>query len=642
MTAVSAADRTARPRRLARFVAFGLVIAIVMTALGTRLAYLQLVSGPPAGGALDDGTRIILQPVPSTRGLAYDRNGKVLVTNVATFVVGIRPSELPFSVRESVVGRLGAILGLSPSTINQMIDRDPGSNFDLVPIASDVPEATARVLSEDPLDFPGVHVTMAARRAYPYGPLLSQLMGYTGAIDPGDLAALQGQGYQPNDVIGQAGLEQRYESDLRGTYGLQQVEEDATGQPVQTLAETRQPVAGDSLQLSIDVTIQQQAQEALTWGLQAAGLHSGVLAVMNPQTGEVLAMVSLPTYDDNQFAQGISQAAFQSLANDKYQPLLNHAISEHYPPGSTYKLVTGSGALADGKITPTEKIQTYPYIELDGTRFVDWNHRGFGPLDIYGGFGHSSDTFFYQVAARLGIDRLGYWGKTWGFASKTGIDLPGEVTGTVPTNQWKIDTLGQPIYPGEVFQAGIGQGYDEVTAIELLDAYSALANGGKLLQPQVVRQVIGPSGQVVRPFAPILTRQLPISQDFLKVMRVAARNGVVLRHTLNLVDEPVVVAAKTGTAEFGVRDAQGLMPYHTWWVGFLPANPAKSASDPNGFQAISGTDSTLAFVVFTYDANTIGNAANEIAKYFLQLHFGFKHDYRLPYLMKRGDFYGQD
>src|SRR5574340_711179 len=190
--------------------------------------------------------------------------------------------------RQLVIKRksAGPAIGKPTPVSNQMIDRDPGSNFDLVPIASDVPEATARVLSEDPLDFPGVHVTMAARRAYPYGPLLSQLMGYTGAIDPTALAALQGQGYQPNDVIGQAGLEQRYESDLRGTYGLQQVEEDATGQPVQTLAETRQPVAGDSLQLSIDVAIQQQAQEALSWGLRAAGLHSGVLAVMNPQTGE--------------------------------------------------------------------------------------------------------------------------------------------------------------------------------------------------------------------------------------------------------------------------------------------------------------------------------------------------------------------
>lgn len=642
MTALDPQARSVRPQRLSRFLAFGLVIAIVTTTLAARLAYLQLLPAPSSASGAADATRIVLEPVPSTRGLIYDRNGKPVVTNVPTFVVQIRPSELPFSVRQAVVTRLGAILDMAPSTINQLIDRDPGANFDLVPIATDVAEQTARVLSEDPLDFPGVHVGVDAQRDYTYGPLLAQLIGYTGAVTSTDLQTLAAKGYLPDDSIGRAGVEEEYERELRGSYGTQQVEEDATGRPIQVLAQTKAPVSGDSLQLSIDLTMQQQAQKALDWGLDAAGLKSGIIAVMNPQTGEVLAMVSMPTYDDNLFAQGISQADFQALAANKYQPLLNHATSEQYAPGSTYKLVTGSGALQDGKITADEKIQTYPYINLNGFHFVDWNHRGFGPLDIYGGFGNSSDTYFYQVAAMLGIDRLAYWGRQWGFGSLTGIDLPGEVAGNVPTNQWKIDTLGQPIYPGEVFQAGIGQGYDEVTAIQLLDAYSALANGGKLYKPQVVRQILGPDGQVVRPFTPELTRQLPISQAVLRDMRVAARTGVNIGHTYNLVDEPIVIAAKTGTAEFGIRNAQGQMPFHDWFAGFVPADPDKTSSDPTGFKAVSRTDSNLAVVVFAYDANTVGNAATEIAKYFLQLHYDVKVDLRLPQLLKRGDFYGQD
>ncbi|HEX5466919.1 MAG TPA: penicillin-binding protein 2 [Candidatus Limnocylindrales bacterium] len=642
MTTVELEPQRSRPQLLSRFVVFGLVIALVTTTLAARLAYLQLLPAPSQATTVGDATRIVLQPVPSARGLIYDRDGKPVVTNVPTFVVQIRPSELPFSVRASVVTRLGAILDMSPTTINQLIDRDPGANFDLVPIASDVPEDTARVLSEDPLDFPGVHVGVEAQRDYAYGPLLAQILGYTGAVTSSELKTLADKGYLTDDWIGRAGVEQEYETDLRGTYGTQQVEEDATGLPIQVLAQTQAPVSGDSLQLSIDVTMQQQAQKALDWGLKAAGLKSGVIAVMNPQTGEVLAMVSMPTYDDNLFAKGISRSDFQALATNKYQPLLDHAISEQYAPGSTYKLVTGSGALQDGKIRADQKIQTYPYIDLNGFHFVDWNHRGFGPLDIYGGFGNSSDTYFYQVAAMLGIDRLAYWGRQWGFGGLTGIDLPGEVDGNVPTNQWKIDTLGQPIYPGEVFQAGIGQGYDEVTAIQLLDAYSALANGGKLYQPQVVRQITGPSGQVVRSFAPELTRKLPISQTVLKDMRVAARTGVNIRHTYNLVDEPFVVAAKTGTAEFGIRNAKGEMPFHDWFAGFVPADPWKTSSDPSGFKAVSRTDSNLAVVVFAYDANTVGNAATEIAKYFLQLHYAVKVDLRLPQLLKRGDFYGQD
>lgn len=641
MTSPTAERRQVRAQRTFRFVAFAIIIALITTALAARLAYLQLGPGTTPVSALGDTNRIVLQPIPSTRGLIYDRNGDLVATNVATFAVQIRPSELPFTVREAVVTRLGDVLGLSPSTINQTIDRNPGSNFDLVTIDSGVPESVARVLSEDAVDFPGVHVAMEPQRQYAYGSLMSQVVGYTGAISQAALQNLSGQGYLPSDSIGLAGVEQEYESDLRGTYGIQQVEEDATGAPVQVLAQTQPPVAGDSLQLTIDLTIQQEAEKALTWGLKAAGLHIGVIIVMNPQTGEILGMVSLPTYNDNLFAQGISNSAFQALASDKYQPLLNHAISDQYPPGSTYKLVTGSGALQDGKITTATKLMTYPYLTVAGQRFYDWNHRGFGPLDIYNGFGDSSDTFFYQVAQMLGIDRLGYWGHQWGFGALTGIDLPNEAAGTVPTNQWKIDTLGQPIYPGEVVLAGIGQGYDAVTPIELADAYAALANGGKLLQPQVVRQVLGPNGQVIRPFTPILNRQLPISQAVLKDMRIAARTVVLSRHTLNVVDMPLVIAAKTGTAEFGIRNAKGQMPYHNWFVAFLPPNPYKTASDPTGMKAIEKTDSNLEVLVFADDANTVGNAAQEIAKYFFQEHFHLKNNYLLPWAMVRGDFYGQ-
>lgn len=640
MTTADIPGPSPRARLLPRFVVFGLVMSIIVSTLTMRLGYLQLVNGG-SNAQLGDANRIVLQPVPSARGLIYDRNGKQLVTNVPSFAVEIRPSELPYSIRESVVERLAGLLGTTASNINQILDRNPGSRFDLVPIATGVAQNVAQVIAEDSLQLPGVHVGVDARRQYPYGSLLSQVIGYTGAVTANDLKTLAAQGYLPTDTLGLAGVEQQYETQLRGTYGEQQVELNAVGQPIQTLAETQQPVPGDSLQLSIDLTIQQQAQQALEWGLKAAGLKIGTFIVENPQTGEILAMVSEPTYDDNLFAQGISTQAFQSLASDKYKPLIDHAISEQYAPGSTYKLVTGSGALADGKITDRTLIQTYPYINLDGTHFVDWNHMGFGKLNIYGGFGNSSDTFFYQVAAMLGIDRLGYWAKEWGFGQPTGVDLPGEVSGTVPTNQWKIDTLGAPIYPGEVFQAGIGQGYDMVTALQLLNAYSALANGGKLYQPQVVREILGPNGQVVRPFQPKLIRQVPISQEVLRVMRVAARRVVTIRHTGNLVDMPIVVAAKTGTAEFGIRDALGRMPYSDWFVGFVPKNPYKSASDPTGNAAVSRTDSPLAVVAFLYDSNTIGSTATEVAKYFFQLHYHIKHDYRLFWLMKRGNFYGQ-
>jgi penicillin-binding protein 2 len=352
---------------------------------------------------------------------------------------------------------------------------------------------------------------------------------------------------------------------------------------------------------------------------------------MNPQTGEILALVSLPTYDDNLFARGISNADYQALVDDPDRPLLNHATQEHFPPGSTYKLVTATGGLADKKITSTTQLETKSYLTLGTTKFYDWNRRGFGPCDIYCGFGHSSDTFFFQVAAMLGIDRLGYWATQYGFGQRTGIDLPGEVSGIVPTNQWKQDTLGASIFPGETYQAGIGQGYDVVTPIQLINAYAAMANGGTLYQPQIVHDIVAPDGTVVRPFKKKVLRKLDVPASVLKTMRNAARNVVVVRHTYNLVDMPIKIAGKSGTAEFGTRDAQGRLPFHSWFVGFVPKDPYNGNFDNH--------DSQLMVLAFAYDSRTKGNAATEIVKYYLQMHFGIEKDYRLTDLLQRSNFY---
>ncbi len=616
-------ERPRTARLLPRFVLFGLAVVLVLTTLTVRLFYLQVSSGGYYQGQAA-ANMTVLQAIPSSRGLITDRAGRTLVVNVPSFAVKIRPADLPYSERDAVVGQLSKMLGISTTAINEAIDGNPGSRFDLVRIASAVPENVARLISEEHIALPGVEVVAEARRQYTYGSLLSQILGYTGPIDAAQLQALQSQGYLPDDVLGQAGIEAQYEQQLRGTYGVQQVERDASGRQIQVLSTPTQPQAGDTLQLSLDLKMQEQAQKALEWGIQAAGLKKGVIIVMNPQTGEVLAMVSVPSYDDNLFANGISTADYQKLVNDPTQPLLDHAIGEIYPPGSTYKLVTGSAVLADGKLTPTQTLPTYPYLMLGSYRFNDWNGAGFGPLTVEGGYAQSSDTFFYQAAALVGIDRLAYWAHQFGFGSPTGIDLPGEASGIVPSNEWKMQTFGQPIYPGETYLAGIGQGYDAVTPIELLDAYCALANGGRLYQPQVVRQVLGPTGQVVQAFAPKLRAQVKIDPSILAYIREAAREAVVIRHTGNVVDMPLYVAGKTGTAQYGTVRIGGHLPIHSWFVGFV---------SPSG--DFAKTDSQLAILAFTYDtSNSIGNPSTEIVKYFLQMHYGITQDYRQPFLIR--------
>ena len=623
-------DRPKPVRSLSRFLAFALIAIISVSGLTARLFYLQIVDGGRLA-TLAVRNQTVIDAIKSPRGVILDRTGRALVANVPNFVVKLRPSDLPLDQRLVVVDRLAALLGMSAADINATVDGNPGSAFDLVRIAEDVDEDTARLISEAGDELPGVEVDVEARREYTDGPLMSQILGYTGPVSGEQLKTLKDAGYLPDDLIGKVGIEARYESQLRGVYGSESVQRNASGRRTQVLRTIAEPRPGDSLTLTIDTKEQGYAQKALLWAMKKVGIKRGVVIVMNPQTGEVLALVSLPTYDDNVFARGISNASYAKLLNNPDKPLLNHATQAHYPPGSTYKLVAGTGVLADKKISATTKVRTRGYLTLGSTRFYEWNHRGFGACDIYCGFGHSSDTFFFQMAGKLGIDRLGYWANRYGFGQPTGIDLPGEVSGIVPSNAWKQNALGSRILPGETYQAGIGQGYDVVTPIQLINAYAALANGGTLHQPQIVREIVGPDGTVVQPFAPKVLRKAVAPASVLRTMRNAARRTVTLRHTWNLVDLPIKVAGKSGTAEFGTRDSKGRLPFHSWFVGFVPKDPRHGS--------FNGTGSELVALAFAYDSRTKGNVATEIVKYYMQLHFGIKKDYRLPGLLKRGNFY---
>src|SRR3954454_20566499 len=512
-----------RDRRPIRFLVFGLITILVFGTLTSRLVYLQIANGATLA-ARAEAQRTVDEPIPAPRGLIYDRKGRLLVANVATYALRIVPSELPFGDRDAVAQRLAGMLGMQASDILATIDSAPGSRFDPVRIAQDIPKDTAQIVSESAADLPGVHVAVETRREYPDGALLAHVLGYTGPIDAAGYTRLHPKGYLADDLLGKAGVEATFEGQLRGTYGAEQVQRDATGRDVQVLRTVHDAVPGASLTLTIDRTIQREATQALKWGMKAAGLKRGAFVVMNPQTGEVLALVSLPSYDNNLFARGISNKAFRALVNNPDKPLTNHAVQAHYPPGSTFKLVAGTGGLQDRKITPQTRLQTRGFLTLGGTRFYDWNHQGFGLCNINCGFAHSSDTFFFQVAGMLGANRLAYWAHEYGFGKPTGIDLPGEASGIVPNDTWKMETLGQPMFGGETYQAGIGQGYDVATPIQLITAYSALANGGKVMKPQVVRRITGPDGKVAREFKPQIVNKLPLKQSVLRTMRRAARN----------------------------------------------------------------------------------------------------------------------
>jgi penicillin-binding protein 2 len=632
-------DLAASSKNMYRFAAFVLTAVIAVTALGSRMFYLQVVQSQTAN-QLAAGQSSTTEGIPSTRGLIFDAAHNQLVKNVVSYSVTIVPNDLPIPDKARVIDDLASILQLDPATISMTVDSATGSLFAPVTVADDVPVEVARFIEENAAELPGVAVVTQSKREYLNGPLFGQIVGYTGPITANEYNSMKSQGYSALDDVGQAGLEASYEQQLRGTYGQETLALDAQGRPIPGLVtQTTQPIPGESLTLSIDTKEQQLAQKALAWGLHGAHVTKGVIIVENPQNGQILAMVSLPTYDDQLFTTGLSSSDFTKLMTSPDRPLVNKAISEQYAPGSTFKLVTGTAGLAENVITPTTKIVSKPFVQIDTYLYWEWNHQGWGPLNITTGLAHSSDTFFYQLAAKVGLTNLTKWASLYGFGAPTGIDLPNEASGIVPTNAWKLANKGAKMFPGEVLQAGIGQGYDAATPMQLLNAYSALANGGNLWEPRVVASITDANG-VVHPVQPTLIRKLPASQSTLETMRLATRAVVTSQHTYNMVDLPIKVAGKTGTAEFGLQDRWGQLPYHEWFVGYTPGDPYHGD--------FTKPDSKLAVVAFVYGADTWGNVATEIVKYYMMLHYGIARPFQtttpgyvLSWVLRTTNFYGQ-
>jgi penicillin-binding protein 2 len=384
----------------------------------------------------------------------------------------------------------------------------------------------------------------------------------------------------------------------------------------------QEPMPGTNLMLTIDAEVQRLAEQALRWGMDAADVSQGVTVVMNPQTGEILAMVSLPAYDNNKFASGISVEDFNVYLADPNRPLRNHAISDIYPPGSTYKLVTGIAAMEEGVTTAARQWPTFGCYQIpgapEGECLYDWNRQGFGPLAMVDAFAKSSDTFFYQMAIHTGVDPLAQWARDLGFGELSGIRLPGEEAGIIASTEWARQQGRAGVFTGELAQAGIGQNVIAVTPLQVLNAYAAVANGGNLMRPMIVRGETDEAGNLVTEYAPEVIRPLAADPGTLQTMRIGAREVITSGHAYNIrdLDLPGALSGKTGTAEFGELTEEGTLPFHSWFVAYLPS-------------VAGATDAELAIVSFNYSAVVPGNVSAEVVKYFLQLYYDLDQDLRL-------------
>jgi penicillin-binding protein 2 len=584
---VEAAD----PREQVNFRLAFLRVAILLAfvALSIQLARLQLVQGGEfqERAALN---QLRVEPVIPSRGLIYDRNGAPVVENVPSFSAAVVAADLPKDRSLEIAGAVEQLLGVPAADTVRRVEEARASNnpFNPVIVKDGLTQAEAFRVREELAQMPGVQVIVEPVRRYVAGEIMSALLGYTGRVDEADYRELKDRGYLNSDRIGKAGVEATYEEYLRGTPGSKQIEKDASGREIRLINQVAAQ-AGNDLILSIDLDLQRKVTE-LTQAAARGGQAAAI--VMDVNTGEILAMVSLPMYDNNALSGKIDERRLDQYLSDPKKPLVNHALAEQYPPGSIFKQITGAAALQEGVASPSTTITSNGFINVPNQydpsviyTFRDWSVLG--TLNFYGGVAMSSDVYFYYLAGGyhsyghnfdgLGIDRLAAYTRMFGLGRETGIDIAGEAPGNVPDPKWKEETWDEQWTLGDTYNMGIGQGFLAATPIQMVRVAAAVANGGKLLTPRVVREVRDADGHVIQGNDPVIESQIPVSAGNFAIIREAMTQAVTWGTAKDGAVRGVQVAGKTGTAEFGQRFADGSYETHAWYSGFAPAGSPQVA-----------------------------------------------------------------
>ena len=572
-----------------RFLFFHAVIVLSFLVLIAQLWRMQIVEGSQYVERAD-ANRIRRLTIPSIRGIVYDRNGTPLIKNVPSFAAAAVIGDIPEAESQRILNTVAMILAVPVTDIEQKMKlaKNEGRLFTPTIIKSNLNEYSAHVLKERASELPGVKVVVQPQRHYLGGDTMSHVLGYVGHISAEEYAALKNDGYDLNDTIGKTGVEASYEKELRGQPGWEDVEVNAHGVSSDTLA-VKQPKDGYNLRLSIDLSLQQEMTRLLQEGTRGSNYASAM--AMDPSTGRVLGMVSIPSYDNNVFTAARDDDAIQSLLDDPNLPLINYSVGGRHPPGSVFKLITGLAALQEGIATPSTTITSTGSISVANQydpriRYIFRDWAALGTMNFYRGVAMSSDVYFYYLAGGfndfkgLGADRLANYARTFGLGRPTGIDLPNEIDGLVPDPEWKEEALKESWLLGDTYHMGIGQGYMAITPIQMLVATSTIANRGYLVQPQIVEDISTANGEIIRPFMPKIGGKLPISES---------NFGHVIEGMRQAVEVPgataaksripgIRIAGKTGSAEFGeISRRTGQLETHAWYVGFAPIDDPKIA-----------------------------------------------------------------
>ncbi|HTY04349.1 MAG TPA: penicillin-binding protein 2 [Rhodocyclaceae bacterium] len=563
----------------------GSFVLVCFGLLFSRFFWLQVVQHDYFETRAEDN-RISLVPIVPNRGLIVDRNGVILARNYSAYTLEITPSKIQGDL-ETAIDELGTVIEIQPKDRKRFKKLlEESKNFESLPIRTRLGDDEVAKFIANRYRFPGIDIKARLFRQYPFGAFASHLLGYIGRVTDKDLDRIEEQdqeaNYRGTDHFGKTGLEQHYEFDLHGITGFEQIEIDAGGHAVRTLERTA-PVAGNNLTLTIDAKLQQVAERAF-------GTRRGALVAIEPSSGGILALVSVPNYDPNLFVDGIGSVDWDALNNSADKPMLNRALNGTYPPGSTFKPYMALAALTYGKRRPEQVIFDPGYFTFGNYTFRDDKKGGHGMVDMYASIVQSCDTYYYMLANDLGIDNIATFMRQFGFGQKTGIDIDGESEGVLPSPEWKKKRYRKPEhqkwYAGETISIGIGQGYNAYTPIQLAQAVAALANNGVMYQPHLVETITDTRSGEKTSLEPTQVHTIPLRQEHVDVVKHAMvgvnKEGTGARAFVGAGYES---AGKTGTAQvFSLKGAQykeGTVKEelrdHALFIAFAPADKPRIA-----------------------------------------------------------------
>ncbi|MBX7212460.1 MAG: penicillin-binding protein 2 [Thermoflexales bacterium] len=603
-----------------RLLAMAVAFSLAMATLGVRLYDLQTRFQAESAQQVTRAS-VKERAIPALRGLIYDRNGEAVVRNAPLYQIAIVPAELPDPDnaiqrrmdRNDIYNRLAEIIaqpGLTAGDIFTKVFRQSSvAPYRGVVVAENVPRETALYLQELSLTMPGVYAQSVGSRYYPYRDLLGNILGYIGKIPAGNDDEYRKDGYDPGtDRVGLAGVEYVGEDAMRGVKGAESVLEDASGEVIQRYGSTP-PRDGNGVRLTIDLRLQKIMSDALKTGMDKVKSPRGAAVAMDPSTGEVLGMIGFPGFDNNIFTRGnVTQAELDTLYNDQHRPLLNKATDDTVPPGSTFKIITAAALLEEGEVTANTVIydpgvfKVKSEIDPENLRaakdFYCWiGLQGglHGPQRVSDALRNSCNTYFRKAVGGykeegiqgMGPDKLAAWAKVFGIGDPESRLELSRVRGFAPTAAWKRSTYGEVWTVGDSYNVAIGQGYLVATPLEMANMMAAIANGGTLYKPQIIRDIVDPQGNVITPYQPKVARQIPIKPENMKLIQNALVSVVGPDGTAKSSQIPnFVYAGKTGTAEFCDDIAQKtgvcyfgmkVQPSHAWFVAYAPADKPKIA-----------------------------------------------------------------